>query len=105
MVTYFVCSCLFDIIIAINCDDIDELMKFLSVNYLIVESDGTFYIACKDSIDFYSEYVKEDCDTCFNSDEPISCLDLICYGFEDSCSLCEKIILDFFSDHLCKIEK
>ena len=42
MVTYFVCSCLFDIIIAINCDDIDELMKFLSVNYLIVESDGTF---------------------------------------------------------------
>ena len=105
VVNYFVCPRLFDTISEINYDDIDELMKFLSVNYLIIECDRTFYIACKDSIDFYSEYIKEDCDTCFNSDEPISCLDLICYGFEDACSKCEKIILDFFSDHLCKIEK
>ena len=107
MVNYFVCPCLFDTISAINYNDIDELMKFLSVNYLIIECNRTIYIACRDSIDFYSDYIREDenCDTCFNSDEPISCLDLICYGFEDSCSNCEKIILDFFSDHLCKIEK
>ena len=107
MVNYFVCLCLFDTISAIKYDDIDELMKFLSVNYLIIECDRTIYIACRDSIDFYSDYIREDegCDTCFNSDEPISCLDLICYGFEDSCPNCEKIILDFFSDHLWKIEK
>ena len=107
VVNYFVCPCLFDTISAIKYDDIDELMKFLRVNYLIIECDRTIYIACRDSIDFYSDYIREDedCDTCFNSDEPISCLDLICYGFEDSCSNCEKIILDFFSDHLCKIEK
>ena len=104
VVNYFVCPCLFDIVSAINYEDINELMKFLSVNYLIIECNRSFYIACWDSIDFYSDYNK-DCDTCFNSDEPISCLDLICYGFEDACSKCEKIILDFFSDHLSKIEK
>ena len=74
MVNYFVCPCLFDTTSAINHDDIDQLMKFLSVNYLIIECHRTFYIAFKESIDFYSEYIKEDCDTSFNSDEPISCL-------------------------------
>ena len=104
MVNYFVCPCLFDIVSALNYDDINELMKFLGVNYLILEYDMSFYISCKDSIEFYSEYNK-DCDTCFNSTEPISCLDLICYGFEDVCSKCEKTILKFFSDYLNKIEK
>ena len=104
MVNYFVCSCLFDIVFPLNCNDINELMKFLSVNYLILDYDGSFYISCKDSIDFYSEYIK-DCDTCSHCEEPINCIDLICYGFEDVCSMCEKIILNFFSDYLSKIEK
>ena len=104
MVNYFVCPCLFDIVSALNYNDINELMKFLSVNYLILEYDESFYISCKDSIDFYSVYNK-DCDTCSVPTEPISCLDLICYGFEDVCSKCEKIILKCFSDHLSKIEK
>ena len=107
MVNYFVCPCLFDTISAIKSDDVAELMKFLSVNYLIIECNRAFYIACRDAVDFYSECIRkdEDCDTCFTSDEPISCLDLICYGFEDSCSNCERVILNFFSDYLCKIEK
>ena len=104
MVDYFLCPCLFDIVSALNYGDIDELIKFLSVNYLILEHDRTFYLCCKDSIDFYFEYDK-DSDTCSNLHEPISCFDLICYGFEDVCSKCEKTILDFFSDHLTKIEK
>ena len=104
MVNYFICPCLFDIVFASNDDDISELIKFLSVNYLILEYDRSFYISCKDSIDFYSEYNK-DSDSCYSSTEPISCLDLICYGFEDVCSKCEKIILNYFSDHLSKIEK
>ena len=104
MVNYFVCPCLFDIVSALNYDDINELIKFLSVNYLILEYDGTFYLCCKDSIDFYFVYDK-DSDTCSNLNEPISCFDLICYGFEDVCSKCEKSILNFFSDHLSKIEK
>ena len=104
MVNYFVCPCLHDIVYALNYDDINELMKFLSSNYLILEYDRSIYISCKDSIDFYFEYNK-DCDTCSNPTEPVSCLDLICYGFEDVCSKCEKIILNYFSDHLSKIEK
>ena len=104
MVDYFVCPCLFDIVSALNYDDINELIKFLSVNYLILEYERTFYICCKDSIDFYIKY-DTDSDTCSNLDEPISCFDLICYGFEDACSKCEKSILDFFLDHLTKIEK
>ena len=104
MVNYFACPCLFNIVSALNYNDINELMKFLSVNYLIREYDGSFYLSCKDSIDFYSEYNK-DCDTCSDLTEPISCLDLICYGFEDVCSKCEKLIFDFFLEHLTLIEK
>ena len=102
MVNYFVCPCLFDTISAINHNDIDELMKFLSVNYLIIECDRTFYIACKDSMDFYSEYIlKRIVILLLTQMNQL----VVCYGFEDACSLCEKIILDFFADHLCKIEK
>ena len=104
MVNYLVCPCLFDTIPAINYDDIDELIKFLSVNYLILECDGIFYLCCKDSVEFYIDYDRN-IDSCSNLNEPICCFDLICYGFEDVCSTCEKSILNFFSEHLIKIEK
>ena len=104
VVNYFVCPCLFDTVFALNHNVINELMRFLSVNYLIIEYDGSFYISCKDAIEFYSEYNKQS-DTCSDITEPISCLDLISYGFEDVCSKCEKSILKFFLGHLSKIEK
>ena len=102
MVDYFVCPCLFDIVSALNYDSINELIKFLSVNYLILEYEMTFYLCCKNSVEFYSDFYV---DSCSNLIEPISCFDLICYGFEDVCSKCEKSILNFFSEHLIKIEK
>ena len=105
MVDYFVCSCLFDVVSTLNYDDINELIKFLSVNYLILEHESTFYLCCKDSIDFFIDCDKESVDSCSNLSEPISCLDLICYGFEDVCSKCEKSILKYFSVYLTKIER
>ena len=104
MVNYFTCPCLFDIFSTLNYDGINELIKFLSVNYLILEYEMTFYLCCKDSVEFYIDYDK-DIVNCSNLMEPISCFDLICYGFEDVCSKCEKSILNFFSEHLIKIEK
>ena len=104
VVNYFVCPCLFDVVSASNYNDINELIKFLSVNYLMLAHDGTFYICCKNSIEFYSDLNKESY-TCSTVIEPVSCLDLICYGFEDVCSECEKLIFNFFSEHLSKIEK
>ena len=107
MVNYFVCPRLFDTFSSINLDEIDELIKFLSVNYLIIDYNEKIYIACRDIIDFYCDYIRNDkqCDTCFTPNDTINCLDLVCYGFQDCCSKCERIILVFFSDYLCKIEK
>ena len=105
VVNYFVCPCLFDIVSALNYDSINELIKFLNVNYLILGHNGSFYLCCKNSVEFYFDYNKQS-DTCSKSDtELISCLDLISYGFEDVCSKCEKLIFDFFLEHLSLIEK
>ena len=102
VVKYFVCSCLFDIVFVSN-----EINELSSEKSLILEHDGSFYICCKDSIEFFSDYNKRsDIDkTCSTVTEPVSCLDLICYGFEDVCSKCEKLILKYFLEHLSKIEK
>ena len=108
-VNYFVCPCLFDIVSSAVTSNYEQINKFLSVNFLIIEYDGSFYLCCKDSIEFYYDCCKKQSDiyeTC-SSDltELISCLDLICYGFEDLCPKCEKFILKYFLEHLTKIEK
>ena len=105
VLNYLVCPCSFDIVSALNYDEVNELIKFLSVNYLMLELNGSLYLCCKNSVEFYFDYNKQS-GTCSESDtESISCLDLISYGFEDVCSKCEKLIFDFFLEHLTLIEK
>ena len=107
VLNYSVCPCLFDIVFASNYNEINELIKFLSVNFLTILHGVSTYICCKDSIEFYFDYNKQSVNdkTCSTVSEPISCLDLICFGFEDVYLKCEKLILKYFLEHLSKIEK
>ena len=105
---YFVCQCVLDVVLTSNSKEITELIKsgFLNVNFLITEEENRVYICCKDSIVFCHDYSSNfDDKTCANVTEPISCFDLISYGFENLCSLCKILFLKHSQNILVKIKK
>ena len=49
MVNYFVCPCIFDVVLISTHKEIDDLIKsnFLNVGYLIFDEESNIYICCK----------------------------------------------------------
>ena len=106
---YFACQCIFDVLLTSTSKEISELIKsgFLAPNFLVIEKKRTVYICCKDAIVFYYDYhSKHDINqTCGDVIEPTSCFDLISFGFENICSVCEELILKYFLKILVEIKK
>ena len=108
MVNYFVCSCLFDFALFSNYNGINEFIESMEKmdcsksNILILEYGDSFYISCKETVQFlyhcYPELYKSCIDECLNeySDpELVNCLDLFLYGYEDICENCESVIFSY----------
>ena len=97
MVNYFVCLCIFDLVLISTHEEIDDFIKcnFLRVSYLMFEEESNIYICCKKNIEFYYEcYSRSDIfEDCGDITYPINCFDLLCYGFENICSKCKDLIL------------
>ena len=79
-----------------------EKVDFSKSNILIHEYGDSFYISCKETVQFlyhcYPELYKSCIDECLNeySDpESINCLDLFLYGYEDICENCESVIFSY----------
>ena len=118
MVNYFVCSCLFEFALFSEYNGIDEFielmekMNFLKSNILILERIDSFYICCKDNIQFmisyYPDFYKkcmEHCPNEYPDPESVNCLDLCEFGFEDFCVSCQEVTIFYFLKILLKIEK
>lgn len=105
---YFVCQCILDVVLTSNSKEITDLIEsgFLNVNFLIVEEENRLYICCKESIGFCHDHSSNlDDKTCADVLEPISCFDLIPFGFENLCSLCKALFLKYCQNILVKIKK
>ena len=118
MVNYFVCSCLFEFALFSEYNGIDEFielmekMNFLKSNILILERIDSFYICCKDNIQFmisyYPDFYKkcmEHCPNEYPDPESVNCFDLCEFGFEDFCVSCQEVTIFYFLKILLKIEK
>ena len=109
MVNYFVCLCIFDLVLTSTHEEIDDFIKcdFLRVSYLIFEEESNIYICCKKNIEFYYKcYSRSDIfEDCGDITYPINCFDLLCYGFGNICSKCKDLILKYFLDILIRVQK
>ena len=116
MVNYFVCSCLFDFALFSNYNVIDEFVKsmkkmnFLKSNILILEHVDSFYIYCKETVQFLTQYYPDFYEKCMehcpheNPDpESVNCLDLCEFGFEDLCLSCQEVTISYLLKCLIKI--
>ena len=109
MVNYFVCPCIFDVVLISTHKEIDDLIKsnFLNVGYLIFDEESNIYICCKKNIEFYYTCYSRSVifESCGDISDPINCFDLLCYGFENICLEGKKLILKYFLDILIKVQK
>ena len=109
MINYFVCPCIFDLVLVSTSKEIDDLIKskFFDVSYLIFNKETNIYICCKKNIEVYYGCYSHSgvLDTCDDIIEPVNCFDLLTYGFENICSKCKKVILKYFLDILIKVRK
>ena len=109
MVNYFVCPCIFALVLISTSIEIDDLIKskFLNVSYLIFDEETNIYICCKKNIEVYYDCYSRSgiLDTCDDIIDPVNCFHLLTYGFENICSKCKKVILKYFLDILNKVQK
>ena len=109
MVNYFVCPCIFDVVLASTPKEIDDLIKsnFLNVSYLIFDEESNIYICCKKNNEFYYNcFSSSDIfETCGDITDPVNYFDLLSFGFENICSRCKRLILKYFLDILIKVQK
>ena len=118
MVNYIVCSCLFDFALFSNYNGINEFiesmekMNFSKSNILILEYVDSFYICCKETVQFlyrcYPELYESCIDECpneYTDPESVNCFDLFLYGYEDLCENCESVIFSYLLKILIKIKK
>ena len=91
---YFICNCFYDIF------DIKKLIP--KDNYLTFVENDCCYTCCKETITFLFQcYRNSDffC-TCATTDEPISCIGMVKFDYEDICQICKKTLLFYFSSIL-----
>ena len=85
----------------------DQIMKTfstisdLSAEMIIIEKEDNLYICCRDSIIFcYDMFDNNNFITRATIFDPVSCFDLLIYGFNDICVICIESLCDtyFFND-------
>ena len=98
---YLICNCVYLIKLAFGFVTIERLITddFIDYNYLTFVTDDCCYICCKETISFLFDcYRSSDIqNTCADFDDCMSCIDLIEFGGEDICQICEKLLCFYFS--------
>ena len=100
---YFVCNCFYEPKFGCGVVSIKRLITedFIDFHYLIFVNDCC-YICCKKTITFLFDcYFNFDfhC-TCATIDDSISCIEMVEFGNEDICQICEKTLCFYFSSIL-----
>ena len=101
---YFICNCFYESKLAYCIFDIKKLIPkgFINSNCLTFVKNDCCYICCKETITFLFQcYRNSDffC-TCATTDEPISCIGMVKFDYEDICQICEKTLFFYFSSIL-----
>ena len=98
-----------DVALTSTDEEIAKLIEsgFLNVNFFVIQEKSVVCICCKDTIVFcYDCSSKSDlAKTCGDVIEPITCFDLIPYGFENVCLLCNELVLKYFLNFLVEVKK
>ena len=92
----------------------DQIVKMvstcsdLSTHIIIIEKLDNLYVCCRDTIVFCYEYQMFGDDhyaTCATVLDPVSCFDLIPYGFSNICETCTHLLTNInFFDNLVKVK-
>ena len=115
--TFFACCCLLDFVIVLkskfiinNFIDLAEQNGVMRPNILLILVDSTYYICCKETIQFLIQYYPDFYEKCmehcpreYPDPESVNCLDLCEFGFEDFCFSCQKITISFLLKCLIKM--
>ena len=98
---YLICNCFYSIKLSCGIVKIERLIMedFIDHNYLTFVRNDCCYICCKETISFLFDcYCSLDIQkTCADINNPVSCIDLIEYGADDFCQICEKLLCFYFS--------
>ena len=80
--------------------------KLFDYNYVIISKNGCCYVCCKETIGFLFDcYRKSDISsTCANVDDPICCIDLTEFGYEEQCERCAELLCFYFSLVLIEVK-
>ena len=101
---YFVCNCFYAPRLGCGVVSIKRLIAedFIDFHYLTLVKNDYCYICCKETIMFLFDcycYSVFDC-TCATTDHPVSCIEMVEFGNEDICQICEKTLFFYFSGFL-----
>ena len=106
---FFAC-CLLDFVIVLKSKftindfiGLAEQNGVMRPNILLILVDNTYYICCKETIQFliqcypdFYEKCMEHCPREYPDPESVNCLDLYQFGFEDFYFSCQKVTIFFF---------
>ena len=105
-----ICSCLCVCNSLFNMTN-DQIMKTfstisdLSAEMIIIEKEDNLYICCRDSIFCYDMFDNNNFITRATIFDPVSCFDLLIYGFNDTCVTCiESLSYTYFFNDLVEIK-
>ena len=107
---FFACCCLLNFVIVLKLKfiindfiDLAEQNGVMRPNILLILVDSTYYICCKETIQFLIQYYPDFYEKCmehcpreYPDPESVNCLDLCEFGFEDSVFLVKKLLFFFF---------
>ena len=114
---FFACCCLFHFIIILKSKfiindfiDLAEQNGIMRPNILLILVESTYYICCKETIQFLIQYYPDFCEKClehcpreYPDPESVNCLDLCEFGFEDLCLSCQEVTVSYLLKCLIKI--
>ena len=105
---YFICPCFYKSKFGCGIISIDRLIKekLFDYNYLIIAKNACCYVCCKETIAFLFECYRESdiASSCANVNDPLCCIDLTEFGYENLCDCCEKLLCSYFSLVLIEIK-
>ena len=89
--------------------DLAEQNGIMRPNIFLFDADATYYICCKETIEFLVEYYPEfyekclDCPHEYPDPESCNCLNLCKFGYEDFCLSCQEVTISYLLKCLIKI--
>ena len=97
---YFICNCFFELKLGCGAFNIKRLITedFIDFHYLTFVKNDCCYICCKETITFLFDCYRS-CDFQYTCG-PICCIDLVEFGNDDVCQICEKFLCSYFSEIL-----